>query len=164
MKLTKCLSIVAAGALAASGLMVLKTQAAEANAPHAFQGGGRFLERVKEKLGLTDEQVSEIKTQLAAEKDTLNSLITRWHDARVALREAIQAPDATEASVRVAASKVAAVESDLAVERMKLFSKINPILTAEQRDKVKEFQSRIDDFLDNAVNRLGDWLSAHNPQ
>jgi Spy/CpxP family protein refolding chaperone len=158
MKMSKFLSISAAAALAASGLVVLKTQATETNGVHRFRG--QLLEKAREKLGLTDEQVTEIKTQLAGEKDTLKSLLTKWHDARLGLREAIQAPDASESSVRVAAAKVASVEADLAVERLKLFSKISPILTSDQREKVKEFQSKIDDFLDSAINRIGDRLNS----
>jgi Spy/CpxP family protein refolding chaperone len=158
MKMSKYLSIIAATALTAGGLIVLKTHAAEATPAQGFRG--EFLERAKEKLGLTDEQVTEIKTQLAGEKETLKSLLTKWHDARMGLREAIQASDATESSVRVASAKVAAVEADLAVERLKLFSKIGPILTADQREKVKEFQSKIDDFLDHAINRIGERLNA----
>jgi Spy/CpxP family protein refolding chaperone len=157
MKMSKFLSITAAAALTAGGLIVLKTQAAQTNGFHGLRG--QFLEKAKEKLGLTDEQVTEIKTQLAGEKDTLKILLTKWHDARVDLREAIQAPNATESSVRVASAKVASTEADLAVERLKLFSKISPILTSDQREKVKEFQSKIDDFLDNAINRIGDRLN-----
>ncbi len=157
MKMSKLLSIIAAAALSTGGFIVLKTHAAEATANHGFRG--QFLERAKEKLGLSDAQVAEIKTQLAGEKDSLKSLLTRWHDARMGLREAIQAPDATESSVRVASAKVAAVEADLAVERLKIFSKLSAILTSDQREKVKEFQSRIDDFVDNAINRIGQRLN-----
>src|SRR5215469_14694113 len=146
MKMSKFLSITVAAALAAGGLIVIKINAAESGSTHGFRG--QFLEKAKEKLGLTDEQVTEIKTQFAGEKDTLKGLLTKWHDARVGLREAIQAPDATESSVRVASAKVASVEADLAVERLKLFSKISPILTSDQREKVKEFQFRIEEFLD----------------
>jgi Spy/CpxP family protein refolding chaperone len=76
------------------------------------------------------------------------------------LRDAIQSSGATEASVRAAAAKVATVEADLAVERLKLYGRISPILTADQREQVKQFQSKIDDFLDGAINRLSERLSA----
>jgi Spy/CpxP family protein refolding chaperone len=75
------------------------------------------------------------------------------HDARVALRTEIQKPDASEASVREAATKLAAVEADLAVERMKLHGKISPILTAEQREKLSEFQAGVDQFVDRLIDR-----------
>jgi Spy/CpxP family protein refolding chaperone len=159
MKISKLLVITLAAGLGAGGLFVVKAHAVERIAANRhFQG--RFLERAKEKLGLSDEQVAKIKTELKGEKDTLRDLISRLHEARVGLRETIQASDANESSVRTASAKVAAVEADLAVERLKLYGKISPILTAEQVEKVKEFQSRLDDFLDNAVNHIGDRLTS----
>ena len=125
MKTSKWLAITVAAALSAGGLIVLKSHARErVIGPHAFRG--QLLERAKEKLGITDEQVSRIKGELAGEKDTLKSLIAKWHDARVGLRQAIKAAEATEASVRAASEKVAAAEADLAVERFKLYGKIKP--------------------------------------
>ena len=139
----------------ACGAFAVKARAAD-NGAGGRPGRGQLLERAKEKLGLTDEQASQIKAVLLGEKDSLKSLVTRLHDARTKLRDAIQASNATETSVRAASAKVAAVEADLAVERLKLFGKISPILTEEQRDKVKEFQSRLDDFVDGAIDRLGE--------
>ena len=146
-------------AVASCGSLALRAGAAE-RASGARAARGQFLERAKEKLGLTDEQAAQIKTVLVGEKETLKGLVVKLHEARTGLREAIQASEATEASVRAASAKVAAVEADLAVERLKLFGKISPILTEEQRAKVKEFQSRIDDFMDGAIDRLGERLGS----
>ena len=148
-----------AGSLCLGGLAVFKAHAAEQSSS-GRSGRGRFLERAKEKLGLSDDQVSQIKAQLLAEKGNLKDVISKLHDARVSLRDAIQASDATEASVCAASAKVAAVESDLAVERLKLFGKIGPILTDDQREKVKEFQTKIDDYLDGAISHIGERLAS----
>jgi Spy/CpxP family protein refolding chaperone len=142
-----------AAAVTAGGLLALPSQAAE-GARLARRAPGPLLERAKEKLGLTDSQATQIKAVLKAKRETLTGLISKLHGARVGLRGAIQAADATEASVRVAAAKVAAVEADLAVEPLKLYGKISPILTAEQREKVSEIQARLDDLVDQVVNRL----------
>ena len=145
--------------LAAGGLCVFKVQAQERVAgPGRFRG--QLLERAKEKLGLTDKQVMKIKTELKGEKETLHDLISKLHQGRVDLRNAIRAPDASETTVRAASAKVAEVEANLAVERLKLYSRISPILTPEQREQVRQFQSRIDDFLDNAINRVSEKLAA----
>ena len=157
MKMSKLLVITLAAGLGAGGLCVFNTHAAErAGAQRAFHG--RLLEKAREKLGLTDEQVGKIKTELKGEKETLKGLISRLHDARVGVREAIQASDANESSVRAASAKAAAAEADLAVERLKVYGRISPILTPEQLEKVHEFQARMDDFLDNAIGHLGDRL------
>ena len=72
----------------------------------------------------------------------LAGLSGQLHDARQNLRAAIQASDANETTVRAASAKVASAEADLAVERMKLYGKIAPILTDEQRRQITDFEQR----------------------
>jgi Spy/CpxP family protein refolding chaperone len=146
-------------ALCAGGIWV-KATAAEAAAPRRPLRA-QVLEKAREHLGLTEEQISKIKAELSAEKDSLKELVLKLHETRVALREAIQSEKATESAVRAAAAKVGAVQADLAVECFKLYGRIHPILTPEQREKVKQFQGRIDDFIEGAVNRLGERLGSN---
>ncbi|MDB6015751.1 MAG: hypothetical protein JWR19_240 [Pedosphaera sp.] len=148
--------MVVVAAIAVGGVIVLDVRAQEGPRKGLR---GQFLERAKEKLGLTDEQMGKIKTELGAEKGTLSGLLTSLHDARVGLREVIQKNGATESEIRAASAKVAAVEADLAVERAKLYGRISPILTAEQLAKVSEFQQRVDDFMDDAIKSLGERLA-----
>src|ERR1043166_409033 len=159
MKTSKWLVMTMAAGLAAGGLNVPISRGAE-SAPARQAVRERVLERVKEKLGMTDEQIEKIKAELKADKDTLKSQVSQLHQTRVGLRAAIQAADATETSVRAASAKVAAAEAGFAVERFKLYGKINPILTADQREKVKEYQEKIDDFIDGIINRVGEHLAA----
>lgn len=160
MKTSKWFGLTLAAAVSAGGLFIFNAHAASPLALKSrAQERGRLVERVKEKLGLNDEQCAQIKSVLKADKDTITGLAKRMHDARTDLRAAIQASDATEASVRAASAKVAAVQVDLAVERFKLHGKISPILTDEQREKLSEFQARVDDFVDTAINRIGERLA-----
>jgi Spy/CpxP family protein refolding chaperone len=158
MKTFKWFPLTLAAALVAGGLWTLEAQVADKTSA-TDAGRGRLLERVKQKLDLTDEQAAQIKAVLKADKDNLTTQLTRLHDARMALRSAIQAPDATEASVRAASAKVAAVEADLAVERLRLHGKISPILTDEQREKLSQLQTRADDFVDRLIDRVNERLS-----
>ena len=149
----KYLIITLAAAVAVGGFTVLNARAATA-------GGGRLrsgpiAQRVAAHLNLSDSQKSQIKAELKSEKDTHARLFTQLHETRKGLREAVRAQDATEATVRAAAAKVAAVESDLAVERLKLHGKINPILTDEQRAKAAEMEKRVDEFVDGVIARIG---------
>ena len=123
----------------------------------ALEGSGRVqvLERIKEKLDLSDDQVSQIKAEFGAKRARLKSLLSRLHEARVELRAAIRAANASEDSVRAVSAKLSAVQADLAVERFKLYGAISPVLTDEQREKVKEFEVQIDDWVDAAINRFG---------
>ena len=76
------------------------------------------------------------------------------HEARAGLHEAIRSSDATESSVRAASAQVATVEADLAVERLKLFREISPVLTEQQRKKVEAFQERLDAAIQEHLQRL----------
>ncbi|MDB6123806.1 MAG: hypothetical protein JWQ71_2799 [Pedosphaera sp.] len=139
-----------AAAIAVGGVTVALKARAE-NGPARRASGGQFLAKAKEKLGLTDEQISKVKAEFLAEKDTLKPLITSLHDTKVNLREMIQKKGATESDIRAASAKVATVEADLAVERAKLYGKISSILTADQLSKIDEFQQKMDDFADGAI-------------
>ena len=154
---TKWLLITVAAVVAAGGLTVAVARAQDTGAGHF--GRGRFLQRAKEKLGLSNDQVSQIKVVLSTDKDTLTSLLSSWHDARVALRETIQKPGASESDIRAASAKVAAIEADFAVERAKLYGKISPILTPDQLSKVEDFQQRMVDFVDGAIAVFGKRLT-----
>lgn len=156
MKTIKFLTIISAATLVAGGLIVLNAHAAEKGegAQHRRFGGGQLLERAKEKLGLSEDQVSQIKTVVGGQRENIADLVARFRDARVGLRDAIQAKDATEESVRAAAAKVAAVESDMAVQRLKLSREISPILTDEQRTKFVELQSHIDGLIESGIGRM----------
>jgi Spy/CpxP family protein refolding chaperone len=83
-------------------------------------------------------------------------LLGQLRAARANLRAAIQAGDANETSVRAAAAQVAVVEADLAVERMKIYGKIAPILTNEQRQQISDLRRRADDVTDRAITHAAE--------
>jgi hypothetical protein len=101
MKPNKILILTTAAALIAGGLLTNSFAAESSPAtttPAATPLRGMILKRIAEKLNLTDDQKSQIKTILGAEKDTLAPLLTQLHDARKNLRAAIRASDANEAA------------------------------------------------------------------
>ncbi len=149
-KMLLALAIVAA--LLASGLL-FNTFAAGDSSPGPARG--KLLQRLAAKLNLTDDQKTQIKAIVKGERATLAPLVGRMHDARKNLRAAIHASDANESTVRAASAQVAQVEADLAVERMKLYGKIVPILTDAQRQQLAALQQRADDFSDNLAARIG---------
>jgi Spy/CpxP family protein refolding chaperone len=143
-----------AAAILAGGFTAV-TRAAGDSSTSAAAPRGKILQRIAEKLNLTDDQKSQIKTIFSDERDALQPLIAAVHQARVGLRTAIRADGATEATVRAASAKVAGAESDLAVERMKIYAKIAPILTDAQRKQLADMQANADEFADNLIARIG---------
>lgn len=147
-------SFVLAAALLPGGLELNSLAAEKPAARRAI-----VVQRVKEKLGITDEQVAKIKDAVTSEKDSIVELLGRLHTARTELRNAVQKPDATENEIRGAAARVAAVEADAAVLRAKLHKKIAPVLTPEQQEKLKAMQSNVGRFVDHLIDRVGEHLS-----
>ena len=143
MKTQKYIVRITTLAVCIGGLIVFNAPAQD-NGPASGIGSGRLVERAKEKLGLTDEQLGQIKDVLKSEKTGIISLLARLRDSR--------------AELRAASVKVATVEADVAVERMKLFHQISPILTDEQRTKLAALQSNLDGFIDQAIKRMDAWL------
>jgi len=117
---------------------------------------GGYFHRLAQRLNLTDDQKAQIKAVLRSERDTLRPLLGQLHAARANLRAAIQAAAANETTVRAASAQVAVIEANFAVERMKIFAKIAPILTDEQRQQLSELEQRADDFADRAIARAGE--------
>jgi Spy/CpxP family protein refolding chaperone len=160
MKTTKWFSLLLAAGLCAGGLILIAPRVANAaDRAGRLAERGNLLDKAKKKLKLTDDQVAQIKAVLKAEKETLTSELTRLHQSRTELRATIHDAGATETSVRAAAAKVAAAEADLAVERMKLYGKISPILTPEQLEKLKAFQARLEEAGDAVLDRINARLS-----
>lgn len=151
MKNAKWFAIGAAALMSAAASSPAQAQSGDGQRPPAW---AQMFGRIRERLGLTDDQVAQIKAQLQPEAELLKDLLLRLHEAKGALRRSIHFSDATEAAMRSAAAKAGEVEADLAVERHKLYGKINAILTADQREQITEFQEKLDDLLDTAIERL----------
>jgi len=155
MKTNKLLTMAMAAAILVGGFTSALAQNTDSSAG-AGPGHGKMLHRLAQKLNLTDDQKKQIKAVLVANKGALKGLLSQLHEARQNLREAIQASDANEAAVRAASAKVAGVEADFAVERMKLYGRIAPILTDEQRRKLADFEQQVDNLAGGAMARSGE--------
>jgi Spy/CpxP family protein refolding chaperone len=152
MKTNKWISMTLAAMLNFGGLLTTSSLGADAVTP--THGG--YFHRMAQRLNLTDDQKAQIKTIFQAEKGTLKNLWTQLHAARENLRATVQAAGANETTVRAASAQVAAVEANLAVERMKIFAKIAPILTDEQRQQLTDFEQHADAFWDRVIAHAGD--------
>ncbi|MBV9463733.1 MAG: Spy/CpxP family protein refolding chaperone [Verrucomicrobiae bacterium] len=147
-----------AAVLAVGGWSAYRTQAAPAGAAFpsaAAHVNGIFARRIVEKLGLSDDQVVALKKVRNAEKDTVIAKLSELHQARKQLRSTIQSEKYDEAAVRSASRKVAAVESDLAVERAKIYAKVAPVLTDAQRAKIRDFEASADQNVEWLLKNIG---------
>lgn len=104
--------------------------------------GGRFFKKMARELGLTEKQKDQAKAQWekarAAHKPLMESMMTEKHQ----LQRLVHSGSADEAAIRAQAAKVAAIESDLAVQRAEQARQFQSLLAPEQGAKLKEIQEK----------------------
>lgn len=95
-------------------------------------GEGSF-DRMAEVLDLSDEQQQRIKAIRESERQKAAPLREALAEDRQKLHEAIQAGPFDEAAVRALAASQAQTRTELIVARARMQSRINAVLTPEQR-------------------------------
>ena len=110
-------------------------------------------ERAMERLGVTGEQKTQIQGVLGKYRPEAEPLVRQMVAERRALRRLIQDGTADEKAVRSQASKVAALESDLAVMRARVSKEVRSLLTPEQTSKLAEIQAEREKKADRFMER-----------
>lgn len=88
-------------------------------------------------LRLNDSQRSQIKVLMAAERTQAEPLLIKIHELRKILLQLGETGEVSDDGIRTVTSQIAQVESDLMFLRFKTESRVNALLTAEQRDLQK---------------------------
>lgn len=102
----------------------------------------QFLERLVE-LKLTPEQQEKILGVLKNHRSDFQKTLEKLAEAHRKLGDVTTQDNATEAAVREAHKAVAAAQEDLAVLRAKVRWEIMPLLTEEQKGKVRSWMEEI---------------------
>lgn len=109
--------------------------------PPGMDGGaGGGVLRMAAALKLTEAQKSRIKTVLDDEREEAGPLLDSMREKRKLLQAAADATTFDEAAVRSIAVAQARAETELIVSRTRTQSRINAILTAEQRELLKNLR------------------------
>jgi protein CpxP len=107
------------------------------------------------RLDLTDAQKAQVKTIIESHQDEARALADRGRKARLALQTAITGETFDEATVRLKAADVAAVDADAAVAQARGFSEVYQILTSEQQARLKEMQANMQKRMEAGPRRRG---------
>lgn len=131
-------------------LLTLLPAALLADGQHGFghgpRHGGFMAGRIAERLELTDQQRERIGEIRDSYSEEARALLENLGAERRELATAIHADPLDESAIRDAASQVARVEADMAVQRARIFSEIRQILTPEQVEKAEELRGLLHDF------------------
>jgi len=132
------IALAAAAALALTPIMIM-AQHGNGHGPHrGHDGRGHMIERMFERLDLTDDQKESVHATMSQHRDQTRTVMEEKIAGRRALGETIHADFFDENAVRQAAADLAAVDADLAVMKAQMFQEINKVLTTEQRERMKE--------------------------
>jgi len=139
---TSILVAVGIGVIAAAGLLAGRLSAGAF--PHHMHAdlATRF-DHVSRALSLTDDQKVKIKAVLKTHSDEVKAQIQASASARAALHNAVMAKPIDESAIRAAAQQVGQTQGDGAVLFAKIRAEIEPVLTADQKDRIQKFQERM---------------------
>ncbi len=95
------------------------------------------LDRMAWELSLTDEQRTAIRALLVKERDEETALAEKRSHYRRQVRDTGESATFDEAAFRAVAGKLAQAETELLVSRARTRSRINALLTTEQRARAQ---------------------------
>lgn len=105
-------------------------------------GRGFNVDRMAEKLKLSNDQRTQIESIINESKDQLTEFREKMQGNRKQLRALTQTATLNEADVRKIADAQGDLKADMIVLRVQQRAKINSILTEDQRAKLKEMRGK----------------------
>lgn len=162
---------VAAAALAVTMVLAGQhgRQSDQTGEPHGgFGHGGVFgmedghLVHVLSRLNLTDDQKAQLKNTLLADGPTMEPLLEASMQAHRTLGEAMHSQTFDAKAVKSAADALGAAESNLAVERARLFSSVHQnILTDDQRATLQTMKQHMQQHMDQNAGQPHNFWADH---
>ena len=156
------LAAAAAVALAAAGLLAGRISADAF--PHGARGSGdhapRVFARMARALDLTDDQKTRIKAILRTHASEIEAQMQAGAAARKTLHDAIVAQPTDENAIRSLAQEVGRVQGDGAVLFARIRTEVDPILTADQKQKIQTFRERVGSRSGRAAAAFDAWVKS----
>lgn len=139
--------------LAIAAIPALLVAQPHGRGPGGFHGGGFMLERIADRLELTEEQREDIRAVLDKHREEVEPLRSVEWEAREALQEQIHSELYDEVSVREAAQAVASIEVELAVLRARVTHEVRGYMTPEQIAEAEAMRERFREFAETRGGR-----------
>lgn len=128
--------------------------------------GGRGFQGMLDRLGLNADQERDIASILGKHREEIGNVVKGMADARNNLREAVTAEVHSEDAVRRAAQSLGDQQEQAAVLAAQVLSEVKPVLSAEQKERLKDLGSRragrAQGFLEARLADLDEWIAKHS--
>jgi periplasmic protein CpxP/Spy len=92
-------------------------------------------------LNLTDAQQSQVRTLVQQHRDELQAAMERLRSAMEAQQQAVQTVPINESLIRSTTQVVAEAQTEVALERARVFNEFFALLTPEQQAQAKKLQA-----------------------
>ena len=102
--------------------------------------GAIFMNRVKERLGFSDQQADEIRAAFRAQRDAARGDFQAMCEGRLELRRLMEQQDADPAALKAAGERVKALQAKLLDRRLETYLALRGKLTPDQWLKWVEFR------------------------
>jgi len=109
---------------------------------HKHGGRGFNVERMTEKLNLSDEQRAKVKVIVEDSKQQMSDLGEKMRENREQLRELTQQSPLNEAKVRKVVDTQSDLKADMIILRAQKRAKINAVLTGDQRAQLGQTRGK----------------------
>ena len=107
-----------------------------------MKGEGRFLDRLADRLELSTEQRSSVKAALEKSKPQMTAIKEKMRTNHKALRELGRDGSSDDNRLQALARERGDLVANLVIERSKIRSDIQQILTEKQREQMKQMRSK----------------------
>lgn len=105
---------------------------------HRGERGAQFFGKMAAELGLSDQQKAKARELFEKGRGEHRPAMEAMRQERQQLQALIHSGSADESAIRAQAAKVAALQSDLAVQRGAQAKQFHALLTPEQAEKLKD--------------------------
>ena len=122
---------------------------------HGGRGGFMF-HRIAKELNLTDEQKTQIKQIMEAEKSKVQPIFESLKENRQKMEALTADGNFDEAKVKQLADEQGSLTSLLIVEKERVKSQIFQILTTEQREKAKALKAKFEEKMKERMKNRKD--------
>ncbi len=141
----------------ALGVVILSLLVFQLPALAGFHGHGRAggtMKKMIAALDLSEEQKLQIKDLITAKQPEIQPIRKQLILERRALRDLMQSDPLAESAIRDQAERVATVQTEMAVQRARVYNEVRQILTPEQIQKFLELQKARDLKIDGFLSRV----------
>ncbi len=113
-----------------------------------------------EKLGLTEQQIATIQTEIANRQGDVQPLIEEIIANHRTLKSLYRAESVDEAAIRATVAEMAETAKQLAVKKAQVYSTVTYSFTDDQKEKLAAFKQRRENRVDAVVDFVFKWIAS----